>query len=230
MKKIILTTFVVGGLACGAFAQGSVGAVQTMFNQDGVTFGLGQADPASATAYYTGNITLEVFIASTASVTANQISARVNALDGISGVGAAAFALLGTDGFSLVSDINPASGTATPGAIPFAISDGDMTIADPNQINLTAPTATSTTEWMAIYAVGVGGANAGWSAVLAYSQLTGGNPFVSPPGTAANMDHFIRCGLNLDLTTVFREPRHDGLGWFGQPLAVLAPSQEIINL
>ena len=199
MKKIILTTFAVGGLACGAFAQGSVGAVQTMFNQDGVTFGLGQADPASATAYYTGNITLEVFIASTASVTANQISA-INALDGISGGGSAAFALLGTDGFSLVSDINPVSGTATSGAIPFTVNDGGFNPStNPNQINLTSPAATSATEWMAIYAVGVGGADAGWSAVLAYSQLTGGNPFVSPPGTAANMATD-PTGQNLDLT------------------------------
>jgi len=213
MKKIILTTFVVAGLACGAFAQGSVSAVQTMFVEDGVTTGVGQSDPASATAYYTGSISLEVFIATTAGVTANQIAA-INALDGTVGGGAAALALLNADDFSLVSDINPASGTPTAGGISFAISDGGMTIADPNQINLTAPTATSTTEWMAIYAVGVGGANAGWSGVLAYSQLTGNNPFVSPPSPAANMTTD-PTGQNLDLTTAVPEPGTMALAGLG---------------
>jgi len=199
MKKIILTTFAVGGLACGAFAQGSVTAVQTMFNQDGVTTGIGQQNPASATAYYTGSISLEVFIASTASVTANQIAA-INALDGTAGGGAAALALLNTDDFSLVSDVNPVGGTPTAGGIAFTVSDGGFNPStNPNNINLTGPTATGTTEWMAIYAVGVGGADAGWSAVLAYSQLTGGNPFVSPPGVASNMATD-PTGQNLDLT------------------------------
>jgi hypothetical protein len=187
MKKIILTTFAVGGLACGAFAQGSVLAVQTMFSTDGITTsGANATSPTLASTYYTGNIMLEVFVATTASVTANQIAA-INALDGVSGN--AALALLGTDGFALVSDINPASdSTQTAGGIAFTVSDGGLDpTTNPNQINLMAPTVTSSTEWMAIYAVGVGGAFNNDSGVLAYSQLTGANPFVSPSLPAANM-------------------------------------------
>jgi hypothetical protein len=197
MKKLIITTLVTTSLALGAFAQGSLTQVQGMFSTDGITTaGALASDPANASTWYTGNIALEVFYASTASVTASQITA-INALDGVSGV--AALALLQTDGFSLVSATTTTGSTA--GSLSYAVNFGGFTAADANTIGLLAPTVTGTTAWIAIYAVAVGGTYNGYSGVLAWSQLTGGNPTTTPAGVAANMA-IDPTGLNLVLTPV----------------------------
>jgi hypothetical protein len=199
MKKIIVTTLAITGLALGAYAQGSLNQVQTLFSSDGITVGgTGAANPGTTldSEWYTGNIALEVFYASTASVTANQVTA-INALDGVSG--AAALALMQTDGFSLVSATSTTGSTA--GSLSYAVNFGGFTTADPNTIGLLAPTATGTTAWIAIYAVAVGGTYDGYSGVLAWSQLTGGNLTTTPAGTPAIITTD-PAGLNLVLTTV----------------------------
>jgi PEP-CTERM motif len=196
MKKTIIVTLAASALTYGAYAQGSLTQVQGMFSSDGVTTpGSGASDPNSATTYYTGNVTLEIFYASTANVTANQIAA-INALDGTSGGGAAALALLNGDGFSLVS----AGAGGTAGGLNFAVNDGGFTAADPNTIDLLAPAPTGTAGWIAMYAVGAGGAFDQYSGVLAFAQNTGGNPTTTPAGTASVIATD-PAGLNLVLTT-----------------------------
>jgi PEP-CTERM motif len=199
MKKIILTTSAMVGLAYGAFAQGSLGDTQGTFLNDGVTTGLSEANPANATTYYSGNISLEVFVASTANVTAGQVAA-INALDGTASGGALALSALITDGFALESDPGTATAPLPAGGITFAVSGGDFTAADLNQINL-LQAATGTTEYIALYAVAVGGAFNGDSGVLAFSQNVGGNPYSIPAGLASNITTD-PTGKNLDLTSV----------------------------
>jgi hypothetical protein len=197
MKKLIITTLATTALAFGACAQGSLGQVLATFSSDGITTaGANAADPGSASTWYTGNIALEVFYASTASVTAGQITA-INALDGVSG--AAALTLLQTDGFSLVSATTPTGSTA--GSIAYAVNNGGFTATGANTIGLLAPTATGTTAWIAFYAVGVGGIYDGYSGVLAWSQLTGGSPVSAPAGQPAVVT-VDPAGLNLVLSPV----------------------------
>jgi hypothetical protein len=198
MKKIILTTFAVAGLGYGAFAQGSIGDIQVTFQNDGITTGVGESNPANATTYYSGNISLEVFVASTANVTANQVAA-INALDGTASGGALALSALTTDGFALESDTGAASAPGAAGAIPFSAFEGFLSpTTNPNQINL-LQAATGTIEYIALYAVAVGGVDNGDSGVLAFSQNVGGNPYSTPAGLASNITKD-PAGQNLDLT------------------------------
>jgi hypothetical protein len=199
MKKTLITTLAASALTYGAYAQGSITQVQGTFSVDGVTTpGAGAADPNTATTFYTGNVSLEIFYASTASVTQTQINA-INALDGVNGAGQ--LGLLQSDGFSLVSE--GTGGTAS--GITFAVNDGGFTAADPNTIDLLAPAPTGTTGWIAIYAVGAGGAFDSYSGALAFSQNTGGNPTTTPAGTPSTMT-VDPAGLNLVLTTAVPEP------------------------
>ena len=198
MKKIIVTTLATTAMALGAFAQGSLGQVQGMFSNDGITTqGANASNPNLATTWYTGNIALELFYASTAT-TAAQI-ATINALDGTPGGGLSAFMLLGSSGFSLVSSTTLLGSTA--GSLAFPVSGGGFNAADPNTIGLLAPAPTAANGWMALYLVGSGGAFNDFSGVLAFAQNTGGSPVSAPPGTAAVMAKD-PAGLNLVLTQV----------------------------
>jgi hypothetical protein len=200
MKKTIVTTLAITGLALGAYAQGSLNQVQTVFSSDGITVGGTEAANPGTTLdseWYTGNIALEVFYASTASVTADQVAA-INALDGVSG--AAALALMQADGFSLVSAT--ALTGSTPGSLNYSVSFGGLNPAsNPNSIGLLAPTVTGTTAWLAFYAVATGGTYNGYSGALVWSQNTGGNPNTTPAGTPAIITTD-PAGLNVVLTTV----------------------------
>jgi hypothetical protein len=211
MKKIIAISLVTAGVALGAFAQGSISQVQGVFSNDGVTTGLNQANPNTATTYYTGNLNLSVYFAPTANVTQLQINA-INALAGTSGGGQSAFTLLGTDGFTLVSATTLTGSTA--GSLPFAVSGGDFTAADPNTIGLLSPTPTAGTGWLAFYAVGTSAGFTAYSGVLAFSSGTGGNPTTTPAGTPFALAHD-PAGINLDLTTVVPEPTTLALAGLG---------------
>ena len=204
MKKLIVTTLATTAMALGVFAQGSIGGIQTMFNADGITTpGANATDPNLATTWYTGNITLELLYAASGSVTSGQIAA-INALDGTSGGGAAAWTLAMSDGFSLVSATSLTGSTA--GSLAYVVSDGGLqTASNPNTIGLLAPAATSANAWIAMYATGSGGAFNGYSGMLAFTQNTGGNPTTIPPGTQAVMTKD-PTGQNLVLTTVVPEP------------------------
>jgi hypothetical protein len=204
MKKFIVTTVATTALALGACAQGSIGQIQGMFSTDGITTsGLNASNPALADGglYYSGNITLALFYASTASVTADQIAA-INALDGVSGV--SQYALMIADGFSLVS-ATPNVNSTTAGSLNFVVNSGGFTAADPNTIGLVAPAPTGVDAWIAMYAVATGGAFDGYSGILAFAQNTGGNPTTTPAGTASVMATDPQ-NLNLVLTTAVPEP------------------------
>jgi hypothetical protein len=195
MKKTLVITLASIGLASAAFAQGSLTKVQSMFGADGITTAdaPNASNPASATSWYTGNIALEIFYASTA-VTSQQIAA-INTLGGQAG-----YSLAISDGFSLVSATTTAGSTA--GSLSFAVNDGGFTAADPNTIGLLAPAPTGTVGWILMYAVGTTvGAYDGWSGVLAFSQNTGGNPTTVPAGTASNIATDPQ-GMNLVLSSV----------------------------
>jgi hypothetical protein len=210
MKKLIVTALATS-VALGVFAQGSLTKIQTMFSNDGVTTGLNQANPNTATAYYTGNINFELFYASTASVTAGQITA-INALAGTANGGANAFALLTTDGFTAASTTTLTGSTV--GSLPFVVNSGDFTVADPNTVGLAGSTPTGVNAWIAVYAVGTSAGFINWSGVLAFAQNTGGNPTSVPAGTAAPMATD-PAGINLDLTAPVPEPTTLALAGLG---------------
>lgn len=196
MKKIVLTAMATAAVAFGAYAQGSLGNIQTMFSSDGITFGAGQANPASASDYFTGNVNIEILYSSTAT------AGTVSALNALAGTGANALAAAESDGFANVL-ASPTDTSLSAGSIEFAVSGGDFTVADPNQVGLEAPVPTSGTGALAIYAVevnGNGGA-AGWSGLLSWIQATGGNLNAAPAGTAAIVTQDPG-GDNLDLTPV----------------------------
>jgi hypothetical protein len=199
MKKIILTTLATTAVALSSFAQGSIGGFQTIFSTDGITTpGVAATDPNNATTYYTGNITLELFYATTAAVNSTQIAA-INALDGTAGGGAAAYNLMLADGFTAASTTTLTGSTI--GSLNFSVSDGGLNPStNPNTIGL-ANVATGVNAWIAIYAVGAGGAFNNYSGILAFLQNTGGNPTTTPPGTQATVVTD-PTGLNLVLTAV----------------------------
>jgi len=190
MKKLILTTLATAAVASGAFAQGSISQMQIMFVADGITTpGPGAQTPGVATTYYTGSVALELFYAPSNSTSLANIAA-INALDGTAGGGAAALTLLGTDGFTLVSSTNLSTTTVGNGvgSVVFPVSGGDFSAADPNQVNLLSPAATSANAVIAMYLVGdAADAFNGSSGVLAFLQNTGGNPYITPAGTPSTM-------------------------------------------
>jgi hypothetical protein len=199
MKKLIITTLATTAVALSALAQGSIGSVDTLATC--VTYGVGQASPATAANWYIGSITLEVFYAATASVTSGEISA-INALNGTAGGGAAALTLLSNYGFVLAS--SPTLTGTNCGGVTGSVGDG---LKGSGYFNFAAPdiglpgAPTSTTGWLAFYAVG-SGTYAGYSGVLAFANATGGNPSGTPPGLVAPITGIDPLGLNLDLTTV----------------------------
>jgi hypothetical protein len=204
MKKTILTTFAIVAMATGAFAQGSISGIGSMFNNAALTFGPNQSSTTTATAYYGGGTTfsLQVFYAPTASVTAGQITA-INALDGAANGGQLALALLNTDGFALVSATTLATSGATAGAVTEGYNGNNFTGA--NQINLLSPTATSATAWLALYVISSNAGTVNWSGAVAFSSGTGGNPYASIPGTPQVLSKD-PAGLNIDMTAPVPEP------------------------
>jgi len=204
MKKILIITLATSVTTLSVLAQGSLGSVNNI-NTGITTPGANASNPNSATTYYTGNISLEVFYAAAASVTQSQINI-INALDGSTGGGAAALALLNTDGFVLAS-ASTLTGTTT-GAVTGNISSGGFNFpsspASASEIGLPgAPTgATAAQAWLAFYVVGSGGSFNNYSGVLAFANGTGGNPNQTPtPGFTAPITGLDALGLNLVLTT-----------------------------
>jgi hypothetical protein len=181
MKKLIVTTLATAVVALGALAQGSLTGINNVGMQI-TTQGLNAINPVTATTWYTGNLTLEVFFAATASDTQTQINA-INALDGLPGGGAAALALMTSpaDGFTEVSSstltgltIGSVSGTVNSGQL-----GGFSSVGLPG-----APTSAS--GWLAFYVIG-SGAFSGYSGVAAFAGQAGGNPIASPPGAQYNV-------------------------------------------
>jgi hypothetical protein len=203
MKKLTVTTLATMAFALGAFAQGSLDNVQSVFSSLGITTGLNQLTSSSG-AYFTGNVDLEILYSATA--TAGTITA-LNALDGTASGGTALSVAENTDGFSVVSATTVTG--ATPGFIggsTVAISGGDLTGADPNEVGLlTVPTGGSGV--LALYGIVVGGAFNNDSGLIAWTQAQlGGNPNGTPvAGTPAHIDQD-PSGENLDLVSSVPEP------------------------
>jgi len=207
MKKIVLTAMALAAVSYGAYAQGSLKGVQAMFSSDGITVGFNQetsSTPGFTSAYYTGNVDLEILYSATA--TAGTATA-LNALDGTAAGSTALSVAENSDGFSVVST-EPSVTSVTPGFIgggPSVVSGGDLTGADQNIVGLNSvPTGGSGI--LALYGVVVGGADAGWSGLIAWTQSNmGGNPNGSPPGQPFQIVTD-PSGDNLDLVTTTPEP------------------------
>jgi hypothetical protein len=197
MKKLV-TTLAVAGVAAGAFAQGSVTQIQNMFSSDGITAqGANAADPASATTWFSGTVTIALYYAASASVSAGQAS-TINTLDATAGAAALAQAL--TDGFVLDSATTTAGSTAG-GVTGYTVTTGGIT-AGPNTIGLLAPAPTSGNGWLGMLVTEVGGANDGAQGFIVWSQGNlGGNPTTTPAGIPATIA-VDPAGLNIVLTPV----------------------------
>lgn len=212
MKKLALIAMASTAAAFGVHAQGSLNGLETMFSAEGITFGVGQTSTSNASQYFSGNVDLEILYSATA--TAGTITA-LNALDGTAGGGAAALALAtGSDGF--VVDSTQTTGVGSPtGFIQGKNASSTVAVSSntslndgvaneiPNVIQLAG---SQTSGVLAIYMVAVGGAENGWSGLLAWSQgAIGGNLNGAPPGIPSGIQQD-PAGKNLDLTTSVPEP------------------------
>lgn len=197
MKKVILISTAIVGLTLGAYAQGSLSNV----NNTGIYFGDGvdSQDPTSLSVYV-GNLTLEVFFSITA--TAGDVTA-INNLDGTAGGGAAALAVLGSDGFTEV-DLGGLSGAADANSM---ISGFAATIV------LSSAFAPDTAGDLVLYFVDPEGA----SGAFAFSGNYGGQqPGGSPFDLSGDSDlTSLASANNLALTSPVPEPGPAGLVGFG---------------
>jgi len=194
MKKSLLISLATTGIAAGAMAQGSLGGFTGVFDSYGFTVGPGQTT-SSATAYFTGNVDIELLYSTSA--TSGTVAA-LNALDGTS----SGLATAEGDGFVVVSTTS-VTGATTGDADgqTFAVSGGELTSADPSEVGLAAPVPTSGTGIIAMFASVVGGADNGYSGLVAWSnQAFGGNPTTHPAGQDAATDTDAP-GVNLDMVT-----------------------------
>jgi hypothetical protein len=231
MKKTIIIALATAGFAMGALAQGSITGVNA--DNQYVTTGVGNYNTsiAASTSYYAGGLTMEVFFAS-----GNQASAAnaINALNGTAGGGAAALALLGTDGFTQVG----LTGGYPPNSGVGAISG---TAASPNTSqlngflttqNLVGPGnggfASSTVGYLALYFTGTGGFST-YSSAIVISGNYGGNSAAPAPAFAVTtaLNAFASANAqngNIDLTAPTGVPEPSslalaGLGGFGMLMA-----------
>jgi hypothetical protein len=169
MKKLIVTAFASSCLSLGVFAQGSININATVANDPGVTLqGANAASTASATTYFTGTLSLQIWYLAGTSVPGN-INNLINTTDG----GQQAAANLVSDGFTEVSTTTPTGSTV--GAVSGTVSGGTLSFS-PSTIGLSSTVPTASTNVLAIVGTAVGGANAGWEGVLAFVNPTGGNP------------------------------------------------------
>jgi len=199
MKKSILTAIATTCVATGAMAQGGLGAFTSVFDSYGFTVGAGQTTSA-ATAYFTGSIDIELLYSSTA--TAGTVTA-LNALDGTAGVEAAATA----DGFTVVSATSATGATAgIADGQAWTVSGGELTSTDPGVVGLTSPVPTGTTGIIAMEATVVGGADNGFTGLVAWgNQAFGLSQQTHPPGQTATTDTDAP-GVNLDMVGATPEP------------------------
>jgi len=198
MKKTIITTLATSAISLSALAQGSLNVDSGVSNDPGVTTqGANAGSTTSATTYFTGTISLEVFaLASATQAQLNSINAFINTANG----GNAALVLAESDGFTEVSTTTP--GGSTVGAVTGGISGGSFVFA-PSTVGLSSGVTANSTEALLLYAVAVGGANAGWSGVVAFDNNTGGNLNATPqPGTPVALLGWGALNQNLVLSPV----------------------------
>ena len=194
MKKIILTTLAAGCLTFSAFSQGSIyiGTGGLAVNNAGVTtFGVNAQNTATASQWFTGNLTWQLWYAPSGSVNPSQLTA-INAFNNVANGASSALQLLSGDGFTQIAG----------GAAPC--SDGGFTATNNSsgQINLpTVPTSTSAFLALVLTDTSAGAMN-GWEGVLAFANGTGGNPTATPPGLPTNLTGWDALNVNLVMSSV----------------------------
>jgi hypothetical protein len=184
MKTPIAIALIIMCAALGAFAQGSLNGLQSVFSVDGIaTGGPDATDPANPNInWFNGNVAVTFYYAPAASVTAYQI-ADINSFDGMAMGGVEALAALFNDGFTVVS--TPELGGTSPGSLNYAVSDGYLTTG-PDTITLLPPVPTGGSGWLAMDVMGLSDGYRYSQGVLAWWQGDlGGNPYTTPPGFPA---------------------------------------------
>jgi len=202
MKKTIIATLATAGMTLGALAQGSITGINIINTQVTTADAANSTSASGATSWLTGDISLEIFYASSTTVSQTQINA-INALNGVSGLGA--LSLIDSDGFVLAGD--PSLTSTTPGAISGYINDGQFDFST-GAFGLSGAPAggTAANSWLVFYIVGTG-QYANYSGALAFANATGGNPNSSPtPGQPSGITGLDLIGadqgLNLSLSAV----------------------------
>jgi len=201
MKKTLITSLAASALSLSAFAQGSLNMNGTVANDPGVTTqGANAGSTANASTYFTGTISLEVFaLASATQGELNAINAFINTANG----GANALALAQSDGF--VEASTTTLNGSTVGSVSGNVSGGTIQFS-PAAVGLTGVT-TSSTESLFLYAVAVGGVNAGWAGGIAFNNNVGGDPNATPiAGTAAALTGWGALNQNLVLSSAAAVP------------------------
>jgi len=211
MKKTLITTVAASALSMSAFAQGSLNMNGTVANDPGVTLqGAGASSTAGNATYFTGTVSLEVF--ALASATQAQLNA-INAFIDVTGGANSALTLANSDGFVEVSTTS--LNGSTVGAVSGTITGGTPQF-NPAAVGLSSAVTTSTTEALLLYMVEVGGANPGYSGVVAFDNNVGGNPNATPiAGTAAALTGWGALNSNLVLAQSVPEPTTMALAGLG---------------
>jgi hypothetical protein len=198
MKKIIIVTLASVSITLGAFAQGSVAGFNTV-NSYITTPGANALNPNTATTFYYGPLSVEVFFSTTA--TAGDIS-TINSLNGVSS--ATAFGDLAGFGFeavSLTGGVNSSVGFVT-GA---ATSANNQIAGLPGTVDLSTLFAPSTAGDFAFLIEGGNGGSGSFANYASIEAITGnyGGQQVSPPlGTAFSVTSGLNAlsGNNIVLT------------------------------
>jgi hypothetical protein len=201
MKKILLATVVSAAAATGVFAQGSVDNVTGLFNFTSLT------DPGGTA--YSGNVTIALYYAATASVQASQVTAINSAAN--AGI---ALGDLASDNFAEAS-VPTVTGT-TVGAGTFNFSGGAPSSPAGDEMGLVGvPTGGS--GWLAVVITEVGGANPGYAAVIAFNQANlGADPNAPTPGQPGDLPaDYTGSNVALSSTSAVPEPATMALAALG---------------
>jgi hypothetical protein len=189
MKKTIIATLGTVGLAFGTFAQGSLTGINDIETQV-ASAGPNAQSLSSATTYYTGAVTLEIFYAPATSVSQSQI----NTINADNGTDQSAYDVMIADGFVLASGSSPDS--TTTGAINGYIDQGGFEFSTTDASLPGAPTgATASQAWLAFYLVDPDGD----SGIFAFANATGGTPTSGDPAAITGLD---LVGANQSLNLV----------------------------
>jgi hypothetical protein len=195
VKKLVLATFSMACLSLSAFAQGSIAEDSLLPpNYPGITTqGLNATSTALAAnspLWFTGTVSMQVWYLAGTTVPAN-----INALNGING--AAAYALLTTDGFT---EVSTSTIGGSIGSVSQPVSAGTLT-GGPGTIGL-ANVPTSTQGVLALVATAVGGTYNGSIGVIDFVNSTGGSQVSVPTGTASPLTGWGTLNQNLVLSPV----------------------------
>jgi hypothetical protein len=205
MKKQIITILAAGGLAVSAFAQGSINEDAFLPpNYPGITTqGVNATSTLLAPAsplWFTGQMSLAIYYVSTMTGATYSL-ATINSYLNQTGGAATALADLTADGYVEASTTTITGNTV--GSVTGPVATG--TIGFTGNIGLTGvPTGASA--YLALVGTAVGGADAGYSGVIAFANSTGGNPQTTPAGTAASLTGWGNADENLVLSGAVPEP------------------------